>query len=89
MPRHTQDNVRRCRLFLKHLRIIQIAIGKFHFRILAGNFGSFVAVANEACHIVFWVGMDDFVEGIAANITGCSGAVDLGLCLGFAAEIAG
>lgn len=74
----TQHNIGVLGFFLEQCRTVKVAIDKSHFRVLAGDLGTFIAIANKARNIELGMGMGNRIESIATNVSCRTGAIRRG-----------
>ena len=73
--RVVQDDVG-CRRFSgDDIGAVEVTVHKSDLRILRGDFGAFVGVADERCDFKVWVGVRDVVEGVATDVASGAGAI--------------
>lgn len=65
----TQHYISVLGFFLKQPSTVKVAIDKSHFRVLAGNSGAFIAIANKARDVKLGMGVSYRIEGVAADVS--------------------
>ncbi len=72
----TQHYVSLLGFLLKQSSIVKVAIDKLHFRVLAGNLGTLVAISDKARNLELRMGIGDYVKSITANVSCCASAME-------------
>ena len=70
----TQDHISLLGFLLEQFSTVKVAIHQSHFSILAGNLGTFIAVANKARNVKLGMGVGNGIKGIATNVSCRPGA---------------
>lgn len=73
----TQHNISLLGFFFEQSSTVKVAVDKSHFWILAGNLGTFIAIANQARNVELRMSIGNCIEGIAANVSCRTGAVSI------------
>ena len=75
----TQHYISLLGFFLEQFNAVKVSINKPRFRVLAGNLGAFIAVANKARNVKFGMGIGNRIQSIATDVSCRARAVIRGL----------